>query len=248
MADDQPKTVYLGSRPRIEPGVEDVGEARALFLSLIPGHVPRALDRLAKTCLPAVRELRADKELLSYRYEELAAGGVTSAKLQSCVRAWAKEFHLTARTTRLSVPEWVIQQAESTLWFWAFGGSKSIPGRFWMIEGYEHEVPVVERAGEHPKHFSMRFRNQAEKRGFVKPPTVALEHYIWTVRFQVGEEKVREIVRDAQRTRKRKGHDNVTGGKRPRGSQEYAEASRPHTAKRQAGASSATQSLYTQPL
>jgi hypothetical protein len=121
---------YLVPEPRIQPGVDDVGEARELFLSLIPEYAKKALPALAKQCLPAMRTVLEDQRRYAQFPDCRYAKGIgdtakreryarwkrrfqraeekllrSEKRLTQCMDGWAIDHHLSLILgTTLSVP------------------------------------------------------------------------------------------------------------------------------------------------
>lgn len=182
-----------GFHPWLPRGVGDVGEARMIFLGLIPDAAPRAVMKDLESCLH-------------------------SRDRASAIERWARKYHLVEKDPNggISVPSWVVEQADFTLDLWTGRRSERIPepvteeflrlarklrGRSWiMILGYELDDVIVQREDEKEKHFEVRRRNEARRRGLVHPGRILREHFEWAIRFQLAEERICFIAADAERT------------------------------------------------
>jgi hypothetical protein len=162
--------ISLGTRPFIEPGVDDVAHARELFRHLISEYAPQVMERLATHVLPHL----ADRE-----------------KCEKALKRWAHHCHLTAND---ELPHWI--QARPTLGWWHREPKPYIVGKLWFTSGESHPLGAREAGGgwvEPQRGYEMRMRKKAEAIGYVPVPTATLEHFRWAVRFQCGGERIKII-------------------------------------------------------
>lgn len=197
-------TVHLGTRPWIELGIEDVGEAREVFLSLIPKHAPGVIQGL----MPVF-------------------GCRTPHGFDTAILDWARKYHLTHKA---KVPDWVTAQVRTTVQLWKDDKHRKWRGKDWVfLEGYEHcetgiEPERLERAaalaripryaklmrlvhepGATQAQADLKYRNAMRPLAKAlslrpRPSPMQLEHFVWAVRFQCGGERIDAIASEKARS------------------------------------------------
>lgn len=152
-----------------------MGEARGIFLRLIPVYAPAVLERLASLVLP-----HYDAAYRCWLHEENLSGTPLSVGLMpwpDTLRAkaaeWPRQFHLTFQD---EASQWVVGQEESALDFWT--RFPQYKGWAWMADGYEHSPTGIlpethQKALDLLQHHRDRI-SAASRQGQLKPPLLPL--------------------------------------------------------------------------